>query len=76
MLDKPPGLPSHPPEASALLGQAVASLAVHLFGDLPVPGGADPGIVHRLDRDTSTAPIGTVRTVGQLGFNGGCPVAS
>jgi 23S rRNA pseudouridine1911/1915/1917 synthase len=54
VIDKPPHLPSHPPEDRRFRGHSVASAARAQFGDLPVLGGADrPGIVHRLDRETS-----------------------
>jgi 23S rRNA pseudouridine1911/1915/1917 synthase len=54
VVDKPPGLPSHPPEGRVFSGPTVASLAQAKFGDLPRLQGEDrPGIVHRLDRDTS-----------------------
>jgi 23S rRNA pseudouridine1911/1915/1917 synthase len=53
-VDKPAGLPSHPPEDRNWRGHSVASVVRHMFGGLPALAGADrPGIVHRLDRDTS-----------------------
>jgi 23S rRNA pseudouridine1911/1915/1917 synthase len=53
-IDKPAGLASHPPESRQFRGHTVASWARAAYGELPAIGGADrPGIVHRLDRDTS-----------------------
>jgi 23S rRNA pseudouridine1911/1915/1917 synthase len=52
--DKPAGLAAHAPEDREFRGHTVASVARHLFGELPVLSGEDrPGIVHRLDRETS-----------------------
>lgn len=54
VIDKPAGLITHPPEDRQFRAHTVASAAVAQFGDLPKLGGGDrPGIVHRLDRDTS-----------------------
>jgi 23S rRNA pseudouridine1911/1915/1917 synthase len=53
-IDKPAGLASHPPENKKFRGHTVASCAVAQFGPLPTVAGVDrPGIVHRLDRETS-----------------------
>lgn len=48
---KPPGLLVHPTDRDATT--SVAQLAVARFGPLPSAGEARPGIVHRLDRETS-----------------------
>ncbi len=54
VIDKPVGLAAHPPEDKAIVAHTVASWAKARFGDLPTPPDTDrPGIVHRLDRDTS-----------------------
>ncbi|HEX5052011.1 MAG TPA: RluA family pseudouridine synthase [Planctomycetota bacterium] len=53
-IDKPVGIAAHPPEQRRLRAHTVASWARARFGDLPSPPGENrPGIVHRLDRDTS-----------------------
>jgi 23S rRNA pseudouridine1911/1915/1917 synthase len=52
VVSKPPGMLIHPNEKQA--SGTVADLAVARYGPLPsVPGEARPGIVHRLDRETS-----------------------
>jgi 23S rRNA pseudouridine1911/1915/1917 synthase len=54
VIDKPVGLAAHPPEDRDYSAHTVASWARARFGDLPsVEGHERPGIVHRLDRDTS-----------------------
>ncbi|MBL8753464.1 MAG: RluA family pseudouridine synthase [Planctomycetes bacterium] len=54
VIDKPAGLAAHPPEDKTIVAHTVASWARARFGDLPCPPDADrPGIVHRLDRDTT-----------------------
>jgi 23S rRNA pseudouridine1911/1915/1917 synthase len=53
-IDKPVGLAAHPPEERRVVAHTVASWARATFGPLPtVPDAERPGIVHRLDRDTS-----------------------
>ncbi|MGC6488253.1 MAG: RluA family pseudouridine synthase [Planctomycetota bacterium] len=53
-IDKPVGLAAHPPEGRHRPAHTVASWAQATFGELPTAEDADrPGIVHRLDRDTS-----------------------
>jgi len=53
VLDKPPGLVVHPAPGN-LTGTLVNALLSHCGGALPGIGGeARPGIVHRLDKDTS-----------------------
>jgi 23S rRNA pseudouridine1911/1915/1917 synthase len=53
VLDKPPGLVVHP-SAGHAEGTLVNALLHHCLGELSGIGGvARPGIVHRLDRDTS-----------------------
>lgn len=54
-IDKPPGLAAHPPESRrAPPAHTVASWARARYGELPTVADAErPGIVHRLDRDTS-----------------------
>ena len=53
VIDKPVGLVVHP-AAGNLDGTLVNALLAHCGGDLPGIGGvARPGIVHRLDKDTS-----------------------
>jgi 23S rRNA pseudouridine1911/1915/1917 synthase len=53
VLDKPAGLVVHPAPGN-LDGTLVNALLAHAEGDLPVIGGeVRPGIVHRLDKDTS-----------------------
>jgi len=50
--DKPPGQLAHP--TTVVTGGTVSELAVARWGKLPAPQGEDrPGIVHRLDADTS-----------------------
>jgi len=52
VIDKPPGLVVHP-AAGRRAGTLVNAL-LHRYRELPRTGGSDrPGIVHRLDRDTS-----------------------
>jgi 23S rRNA pseudouridine1911/1915/1917 synthase len=52
VVDKPAGLAVHP--GAGRWSGTLANALVHRFRDLPVSGGSDrPGIVHRLDRDTS-----------------------
>jgi 23S rRNA pseudouridine1911/1915/1917 synthase len=54
VIDKPVGLAAHPPEDKTVVAHTVASWAKARIGDLPCPPDAErPGIVHRLDRDTS-----------------------
>lgn len=54
VIDKPPGIASHPPEGKRDPGLSIADLALAHCGTLPTVGGEDrPGIVHRLDKDTS-----------------------
>lgn len=54
VIDKPAGLAAHPPEDPSVVAHTVASWARARFGDLPSPPDVDrPGIVHRLDRDTT-----------------------
>lgn len=56
VIDKPPGMVAH--ASSTVQGGTVSELAVRRFGPLPSPQGADrPGIVHRLDADTSGAMV-------------------
>jgi 23S rRNA pseudouridine1911/1915/1917 synthase len=53
VLDKPAGLVVHPAPGN-LDGTLVNALLAHAEGELPVIGGeVRPGIVHRLDKDTS-----------------------
>ncbi len=53
VLDKPPGLVVHPAPGNET-GTLVNALLAHCGGALPGIGGeARPGIVHRLDKDTS-----------------------
>jgi len=53
VLDKPAGLVVHPAPGN-LEGTLVNALLAHAEGELPVIGGEGrPGIVHRLDKDTS-----------------------
>ena len=52
VIDKPPGLVVHP--AAGAWGGTVVNALLHRFRDLPRASGKDrPGIVHRLDRNTS-----------------------
>jgi 23S rRNA pseudouridine1911/1915/1917 synthase len=52
VLDKPTGLTVHP--GSGRKDGTLANALVHHLRDLPTLGGSDrPGIVHRLDKDTS-----------------------
>lgn len=52
VVDKPPGMVVHP--AKGHWAGTLASALAHHFGQLSTAGGAArPGIVHRLDRDTS-----------------------
>jgi 23S rRNA pseudouridine1911/1915/1917 synthase len=52
VIDKPPGQLAHP--TTVVAGGTVSELAVERWGLLPAPQGDDrPGIVHRLDADTS-----------------------
>ena len=52
IVNKPPGMLTHPNEKQS--GGTVSDLVVERFGPLPsVEGDARPGIVHRLDRETS-----------------------
>ena len=52
VIDKPPGMVVHPARGHG--AGTLASALVHHFGQLSQQGGAArPGIVHRLDRDTS-----------------------
>jgi len=55
VIDKRPGLAAHPPEGARRGGApTVAELALAHCGSLPTLSGEDrPGIVHRLDKDTS-----------------------
>jgi 23S rRNA pseudouridine1911/1915/1917 synthase len=53
-IDKPPGLAAHPSEDKSVVAHTVASWARATYGELPsAPDVVRPGIVHRLDRDTS-----------------------
>lgn len=53
-IDKPVGMAAHPPEDKRVRAHTVASWARARYGALPELAGSDrPGIVHRLDRDTS-----------------------
>jgi len=53
-IDKPAGIAAHPPEDKTFREHTVASWALARYGDLPTaPDAHRPGIVHRLDRDTS-----------------------
>lgn len=53
-IDKPAGLAAHPVEDKSVVAHTVASWARARFGELPsAPDAHRPGIVHRLDRDTS-----------------------
>ena len=49
--NKPPGLTVHP--APGLTEGTLANLLLHHFPELAAQGGLRPGIVHRLDKDTS-----------------------
>jgi len=52
VIDKPAGTLSHP--TTVVRGGTVSELATERWGRLPAPQGEDrPGIVHRLDKDTS-----------------------
>ncbi len=54
VVDKPAGIAVHPPQAKVWRGHDIAHLALARCGQLPTLSGPDrPGIVHRLDRDTS-----------------------
>jgi 23S rRNA pseudouridine1911/1915/1917 synthase len=54
VIDKPAGLAAHPPEDRDFAEHTVASWARARFGELPTaPDVERPGIVHRLDRDTT-----------------------
>lgn len=56
VIDKPAGMVVHP--AKGHWEGTLASALVHRFGQLSATGGAArPGIVHRLDRDTSGAIV-------------------
>jgi 23S rRNA pseudouridine1911/1915/1917 synthase len=56
VVNKPPGMVVHP--AKGHWAGTLASALVHRFGELSGVGGATrPGIVHRLDRDTSGAIV-------------------
>lgn len=65
VIDKPAGLAAHPSEDRNFFAHTVASWAQARFGNLPTVADAErPGIVHRLDRDTTgvmvvakTAPV-------------------
>jgi len=53
-IDKPAGIAAHPPDGRHKPAHTVASWARHRFGSLPsVPDTQRPGIVHRLDRETT-----------------------
>ena len=52
-IDKPVGIAAHPPEDRSVRAHTVASWARERFGELPAAVDGRPGIVHRLDRDTS-----------------------
>ncbi|MCA8974816.1 MAG: RluA family pseudouridine synthase [Planctomycetes bacterium] len=53
-IEKPVGLTAHPPESKSFHEHTVASWALQRYGELPtVVEARRPGIVHRLDRDTS-----------------------
>jgi 23S rRNA pseudouridine1911/1915/1917 synthase len=52
VLDKPPGLVVHPAPGNAD-GTLVNALIAHCGADLGIGGEQRPGIVHRLDKDTS-----------------------
>jgi 23S rRNA pseudouridine1911/1915/1917 synthase len=54
VIDKPVGLAAHPPDDRDFVAHTVASWAKAKFGNLPTaPDVERPGIVHRLDRDTT-----------------------
>lgn len=53
VIDKPVGLAAHPTEDRSFRAHTVASWARARFGELPAAVDDRPGIVHRLDRDTS-----------------------
>ena len=56
VIDKEAGCVAHP--SSVVRGGTVSERAVEAWGDLPVVQGADrPGIVHRLDADTTGAMV-------------------
>ncbi|MCB9877329.1 MAG: RluA family pseudouridine synthase [Planctomycetes bacterium] len=66
-IDKPVGIAAHPPEGRHAPAHTVASWALARYGELPtVPEAERPGIVHRLDRDTSGVML-VART--QLAFD-------
>jgi 23S rRNA pseudouridine1911/1915/1917 synthase len=67
-IDKPAGLAAHPPEAKDFHEHTVASWARARYGDLPSVDDAErPGIVHRLDRDTSGVMV-IAKTLPALEF--------
>ncbi len=52
VVNKPPGMPVHP--GAGITSGTLVNALVHHFGALSSAAGADrPGIVHRLDKDTS-----------------------
>ncbi len=52
VVNKPPGMVTHP--ATGNYGGTLVNAMIHYFGKMSDLGGADrPGIVHRLDKDTS-----------------------
>ncbi len=54
VINKKPGMSSHPPNAQRRNVPTVSGLALAHFGELPTVSGEDrPGIVHRLDKDTT-----------------------
>ena len=54
VIDKPAGISAHAPDNKRFVGHTIASLAEERWGPLPCHQGEDrPGIVHRLDRDTT-----------------------
>ncbi|MBW3541169.1 MAG: RluA family pseudouridine synthase [Planctomycetes bacterium] len=58
VIDKPPGLTAHP-AASIQRGTLVHRLQAHLDRQTPLKGLLRPGIVHRLDRETSGVMVAT-----------------
>ncbi len=52
VIDKPPGVAVHP-SAGHFHGRTVVELAAPRLGDGPWPDESRPGLVHRLDKDTS-----------------------
>lgn len=68
VIDKPPGLVAHPPAGRPLGLDSVAGWAVQRDPELPRVAGEDrPGIVHRLDKETSGVMV-LARTEDALHF--------